>query len=72
MENAKIIAELLGIEYPKFCHSPYTGIEILWNFNFEKQKYSVITVCHNFAYTKSIEGLPGNWILEGGDYFLYF
>lgn len=71
--NARALAELLEIKNFVLRDSCYNGIEICWLENPTDEKYRVITFVqggNDFAYTKDISGLPGNWIKQDY-YFLY-
>jgi len=71
MENAYILAELLGIVNPKFRNSCYAGIEIYWDDYFGNVRIITLVDGGNmFAYTKDAIGLPGDW-KKLDYYFLY-
>lgn len=72
MEDAKILAELLGIKNPIIRPSMYAGIEICWLENPDDEKLRIITFVNGeFCYTKNASGLVGNWIQSLGDWMLY-
>ena len=71
LQDAKIIAELLGIKNPIFKNSPYSGIEILWEENPQDIKLRFITFVGDFCYTKNPMGLNENWISQLSDWMLY-
>lgn len=77
MENAIALAELIGVENPQFRDSCYNGTEIFWVEEKDgKEVVRIVTFVEtcskfgDFAYTRNIEGLKGDW-QKVDYYFLY-
>ena len=72
MQNALIVAELLGIANPTIRASCYAGWEICWQESDDGELRIVTYVNggHEFCYTRDCTGLNGDW--KKVDYwFLY-